>query len=105
MSLLRKVVAVFSDNFITKMTHNYDSFGQELEQENMAMPIRHVDKIFQQLDISREMCQLKLIEILDNGLPQKIRNRSPSPKHNDQDYYELMKRCLEAEVTGLRSVG
>lgn len=87
------------------MSHDYDSFGQELQLDSTAKPIRVNDRIYQQLDISREMCQMKLIEILDHGLPQKNKNRSQSPRHTDEDYYELMKRCLEAEVTRLPSVG
>jgi hypothetical protein len=86
------------------------SFGKEITSgvydHQTIRERRVIDKETMQLEMAREMCQSKLNELLNSELSQRgspIKQRhkkrlSNSRERNSDDYYELMKRCLEAEV-------
>lgn len=82
------------------------SFGKELAGEEYdGSPVRLrrvVDRETMQLELAREMCHSKLNELLNAGSKlsappsQQQYRRSPSKRmqSSDDEYYELMKRCL-----------
>lgn len=86
------------------------SFGKELQSGDLDRQLSHESKITDretmQLELVREMYKSKLNDLLSNGLSHmgspgkhKLKSRSPiKTGPNTDDYYQLMRRCLEAEV-------